>query len=339
MKKILFFLGFLHILSGAGAQRISDIVIRCDTSAGINYGTTINFYFYFINKKGKEKRMSDNDVRDQIVVDATGGTYDPNARALTLMTKPITKNYDGAKIKFSYRNKDQVIEKNMNFRLNFSSPVKLNFAGDKGINGYNGTNGGQPLLLLRDGKAGDHGTAGGKGNDGGDITVKIKKEFDERFKKEIPFCYVTDNKINVEYIFRIPFPEKGIIISVSGGDGGDGGKGGEGGDGKNGVVQDGKTKYPGDGGNGGDGGNAGDGGNGGKVKVILHSNSMDVISYLQIFNQGGLSGSVGAAGKGGDGGKAASGQSAGRRGNNGIAGLPGKSGEPGPAYELRSEDF
>lgn len=263
------------------AQRIEEIIVEPDTAGRtITYGSTIYFKFFTVNKKGKKKEVEYRKVDNRIACESLTPECTIANGKMSFSPSSNSKGFVKGNIRFySIKTDDIKLDKTFEIKMNFKDPLVLNYDGKKGLAGINGNNGGIPLLF-RDGKAGDQGGNGGEGWEGKKITVRIKKEYDEFFKKEIYFVYVTDDTTHEESIFRCLNPEKGLEINVRGGDGGQGGKGGSGSNGKAGV----EGKSAGDGGNGGYAGNGGIGGRGGKVVVIAHTNASEILGYLKMNN-------------------------------------------------------
>ncbi len=333
MKAVFFAVFFIFNLTSLFAQRIQDVLIVPDTAGRvITYGSTISFKFYIVTKKGKEKQVDWNRVDKLITCATTSGECTVYNARISFPSKTSNKGLTSAIVKFtSLKPADLTLDKTFEIKMNFKSAMNLNYKGDNGTAGTKGSKGGIPIIL-RDGKAGDVGGHGGDGSKGRSVTVKIRKEMDELFKREIFFVYVSDSASNTEYIYRSLYPEKGIEINVAGGDGGDGGAGGNGSNGKDGI----EDKRAGDGGAGGFGGNGGNGGNGGKVTVMAHTNASEILGYLHIDNAGGAAGFPGKGGTGGSGGTGTSTGNAGKSGGDGAIGLPGAQ---GPNFELRVEEF
>jgi len=321
----------------AQSQRIKEILIEIDTAGqNITYGTNVKFKFFTVNKKGKKKEVDFARLNDKISATCLTPECSTKYGELIFPQHTSNKTLSAGFIRFQSIDPDLQLDKSFEAKMNFKGPLSINYKGQEGTKGLNGNNGGIPIVF-RDGETGEQGGNGSNGLPGRNITVKIKKEYDEQYKKEIFFFYVKDDSITGENIFRCINVEKGVDIDVSGGNGGAGGSGGEGSRGKHGNAEG--KKSPGDGGNGGYGGNGGNGSKGGKVTVIAHTNASEILGYLRINNAGGLPGEAGQGGKGGAGGNGDSGQSDGRTGTSGGSGNMGLPGEQGPNYELRVEEF
>jgi len=332
--RLVFYIHCLVIcINGLHAQRIQDIIIEPDTAGKvITYGSTINFKFYLVTKKGNQKEVGYSRVDKLISCSTTSTECTVYNSRLSFPSKTSNKGLMSAIVRFTaVKPDDLTLDKSFEIKMNFKSAVSLNFKGKNGTSGTKGDKGAIPIIL-RDGKPGEVGGHGGEGSKGKTVTVRIKKELDDYFKREILFLYVKDSISNTEFIYRSLFPDKGIDINVSGGDGGPGGSGGNGSNGKNGI----EDKRAGDGGAGGFGGNGGNGGMGGKVTVIAHTNASEIVGFLRIDNAGGAPGFPGKGGTGGSGGTGSSSGNSGKSGGDGTMGLPGAQ---GPNFELRVEEF
>lgn len=338
MRMIAALFAFFSLFNPVCAQNFTAIEVEADTAGKIiTYGSELTFRYYTLNKKGKRKLVDYKKIDNHIICTVTGADWNHYQGKLTFAAKTPDKGMVKATIRFTAKNPAEVsLDQAFEIRMNFKSGLTIDGKGATGRTGVAGSGKGKPLLL-RDGKDGEPGNAGGPGDDGSRLTVRLKKEYDDYCRREILFVYVMDDSLKTESIYRCPYPDRKLVIDVSGGDGGAGGNGGDGGTGKDGSVAD--DKRPGDGGNGADGGKGGRGGRGGEVTIIAHTNCGDLLSHVNVRSHAGVGGPGGKGGDAGKPGKPDTGQAEGKTGKPGQQGAYGDPGRQGPQFVLRVEDF
>jgi hypothetical protein len=165
--------------------------------------------------------------------------------------------------------------------LNYDSPFFTYSSGGNGNYGSSGFNG-SGFCPVGNGKPGDNGK---NGQDGGNISIKIKEVKHKKTGATLYQYEIFKSRENTTTKFKSTSTAD-INIICSGGNGGDGGDGGNGGN-SNKCGQ----------GSGANGGSGGNGGRGGNVTITKASAGIN-ISFLKINNRGGSGGKAGKGGRG-----------------------------------------
>lgn len=269
-------------------EEIETLVLDYDSERPNNYGYAFTGGVCARMKSGELRCLkNDSDL-----------TYDGNVvldigdQKIRVVRVPA--NYTDSVVRVTLQltdKKGNMVQGTDSLFLNFRSGISLSGLRFAGMNGANGSDGGQ-RWIGRDGKNGDAGVTGTDGSNGEDFLVYIWKE------NKTYYIYVENGaRTHIgRYQIRGSEPFK---LDVSGGPGGNGGNGGDGSNGKNGELVDGKEKSPGDGGNGGAAGMGGRGGNGGRIRCVLHPSAADFREKLQLTSNGGAAGRNGEPGKAG----------------------------------------
>lgn len=305
------FLFFTIIVNDCTAA-IKDFIVEYTEPIHLNYGTEINFSFHYLNKKGKKKELRFNDM-DKISLEVVNGEFNFHPDnilllgKLVLMPRPNTVKDSLIKIKFIYREDEQVFNREFEFVLNHRGKMVLNYNGRDGAEGGNSAD--NRLFF----------TSGAEGNQGhnGENAKHVKAEIlysDDSLNTDMQVTFLATNEI---FTYRLKPSTTEIFITCSGGNGGKGGDGNAGNSNKEFRLD------------GGDGGNGGHGGNGGQITVYIPKKLESIRKKLILLNYGGQGG---AAGNGGNGAEFIDDKT--KKGRNGLKGVTGNAGFSGAPPEI-----
>lgn len=305
-------------------KKIVRVEIVHDETANINYGHDFNVNVYAVFDNGKRKNITG---KSELEINVKGGNFEDDM--VRIDAYPTNWKADTVHIEAVYKTEIDTFAHEVRIPFNYKGEINLDFSGQAGAKGSNGTNRGTPLVF-RDGNDGEDGEQGADGKPGNDLAVLVWKDTsDGKYRIKI-----TNLMTNTNYYYTYLYTGSPFIIMANGGVGGEGGNGGDGGTGKDGVVKDNKDKRPGDGGNGGNGGTGGSGGSGGTVYLTFHPNAIALRDKITVHNFGGDGGQGGLAGEAGKPGDPAEGQDNGEPGTEGIPGIMGQMGSIGQTVIL-----
>lgn len=220
-----------------------------------------------------------SEFEDSYIIEAPGCTFADGVLEVGLNADA----FPGDEIVLTIKNKHNPAQSvTQKITLNYDSPFFTYSSGGNGNSGTNGSSGSGWCPTVGNGKPGDNGK---HGQDGGNISIKIKETKNKKTGSTIYQYEIFKSREHTTTRFKST-PTADINIICNGGYGGDAGNGGDGGNSSK-CGQ----------GNGANGGNGGNGGRGGNVTIIKASAGID-ISFLKINNKGGLGGKGGRGGRG-----------------------------------------
>src|SRR5687768_10498905 len=102
MRKLLLTVYFIVAFVYLHAQLVRDIIIEPDTAGRIiTYGSTVNFKFYIVNKKGKQKEVDYNRVDKLITCSSPTAECTATDGRLSFSAKTNNKGFVAGIIKFT----------------------------------------------------------------------------------------------------------------------------------------------------------------------------------------------------------------------------------------------
>lgn len=312
----------LYVLQSCGSsnyidvENIKRIEVELAENQAINYGVPI------------PSKVTAH-MNDFTQVDIT---HNRNLNMLTILGRPAS--FSDSVVRFSIQvsgRKDAVYNQSDSLILNFKGPLNLNFSGANGLSGSSGSDANNPIIFSN-GKSGSNGANGLNGNNGNNLLVYI-------WNASSYYHILVIDQIDANRSYYKMKELNQLTIFSNGGNGGIGGNGGNGSNGKDGEITSKKTREPGYGGDGGNGGNGGNGGDGGNVRLIVHTNALDIHKFVEIFSEPGIGGNAGSSGSGGTAGKPLSGQKAAPNGAGGNNGLNGFNGQNKGQIEILFQEF